>query len=151
MKPEQMLDELKESEHLLDFANTAAQINLAIVSLDAVNVDAASESLKATLKILARDSEEGHQGVTGTKASNIQELCSLVEALGPLDVFREQISKLHELHGIDPSEAETRWAKLKADNLLTKIRTFVKIAETLALINALRHAVESRVEGYKSE
>ena len=148
-KFQQMLDELKNSERLLEIANTAAEINSAVVLLEAVNVDAASESLKATLEVLAKELEEGHHGISRSKAANIQELRSLVEALGPLEIFREQISVLHELHGIKPKEAETRWAKLKADKLLAKIQTFVKITETLDSINALRHAIENRVEGYK--
>ncbi|WP_331958266.1 hypothetical protein [Candidatus Binatus sp.] len=146
-----MLDELKDSGRLLEIANTAAEINSAVMLLEAVNVDAASESLKAALDVLGRELEEGHHGITRSKAAQIQQLRSLVEALGPLDVFREQISVLYELHRIKPREAETRWAKLKADKLLAKIQTFVKIAETLDSINALRHAIESRVEGYKSE
>ncbi|MGA3230719.1 MAG: hypothetical protein ABSD51_12295 [Candidatus Binatus sp.] len=148
-KVQQMLDELKTSERLLEIADTAAQINAAVALLEAVNVDAASESLRATLDILGKELEEGHHGISRTKAASIQQLRSLVEALGPLEVFREQISILHELHGIKPREAEARWAKLKADKLIAKIQTFVKITETLDSINALRHAVENRLEGYK--
>ncbi|MGB3549252.1 MAG: hypothetical protein WA993_01080 [Candidatus Binatus sp.] len=150
-KLQQMLDELKDSGRLLEIANTAAEINSAVALLEAVNVDTASESLKITLDVLGKELEEGHHGISRSKAAHIQELRSLVEALGPLDVFREQISLLYELHGIKPREAETRWAKLKADNLLARIQTFVKITETLDSINALRHAIEARVEGYKSE
>ncbi|MGD1026233.1 hypothetical protein [Candidatus Binatus soli] len=148
-KVQQMLDELKRSERLLEIADTAAQINVAVALLETVNVDAASESLKATLDVLGKELEEGHHGISRTKAANIQQLRSLVGALGPLDVFREQISVLYELHGIKPREAETRWAKLKADKLVAKIETFVKITQTLDSINALRHAIENRVEGYK--
>src|ERR1019366_7854003 len=53
-KFQQMLDELKNSERQLEIANTAAEINSAVVLLEAVNVDAASESLKATLDVLAK-------------------------------------------------------------------------------------------------
>ncbi len=149
-KVQQMLDELKDSDRLLEIANTAAQLNSAVVLLDAVNLDAASEDLKSTLDTLGRELEEGHHGISRTEAANIQKLRSLVEALGPLDVFREQISLLHELQGIKPEEAETRWAKLKAADVLVKIRTFVKITETLDSINALRHAVENRLKEYEA-
>jgi hypothetical protein len=149
-KVQQMLDELKDSQRLLEIANTAAQINATAALLGAVNVEAASDNLKATLETLGKELKEGHRGISRTEAGNIQRLHSLVAALGPLEVFRQQISLLLELRSMKPEDAERKWADLKADNLAPKIQTFVKITETLSSINVLRHAIENRVKEYEA-
>jgi hypothetical protein len=149
-KVRHMLEGLKDSGRLLEIANTAAEINAAVALLEAVDVDEASESLKATVDNLGRELGKGYQGISRTSTADIRQLRSLVESLGSLGVFHEQISVLQELHGIKPQEAEAarKWTKLKAENLPAKIETFGKIVRVLKSIDALRLAAEKVLKGH---
>jgi hypothetical protein len=114
---------LQDHGNLMRAANTEAEINAAFAKLDAFDIDRANATFKATFEILG-EVVGGRQASKYAEPQKVSELYAVLDSLGPLEAFSDQLGELWSLRDADRAVASKKWTKLKSSDFLKNIETF---------------------------